>query len=137
MPLGGQVYLAELARTTFGFVGADLAALAREAAIEAVRHIMPRLNLEEGTIPPEVLDELRVTRANLLDALKRVQPSAMREVMVQVPNVSWDNIGGLEEALMRLREGVELPLQAPDAIRRIATRQAKRFLPSCPTGTTS
>src|SRR3546814_7979433 len=59
MPLGGQVDLAELARTTFGFVGADLAALAREAAIEAVRHIMPRLNLEEGTIPPEVLDELR------------------------------------------------------------------------------
>src|SRR3546814_6381536 len=78
MPLGGQVDLAELARTTFGFGGADLAALAREAAIEAVRHIMPRLNLEEGTIPPEVLDELRVTRENFLDALKRVQPSAMQ-----------------------------------------------------------
>src|SRR3546814_16555782 len=104
MPLDGQVDLAELARTTFGFVGADLAALAREAAIEAVRHIMPRLNLEEGTIPPEVLDELRVTRENFLDALKRVQPSAMREVMVQVPNVSWDDIGGLDEDRMRLRD---------------------------------
>src|SRR3546814_10663339 len=112
MPLGGQVDLAELARTTFGFVGADLAALAREAAIEAVRHIMPRLNLEEGTIPPEVLDELRVTRENFLDALKRVKPSAMREVLVQGHNGSWDEIGGLDEARMRLRGGVELTLTA-------------------------
>src|SRR3546814_3506987 len=89
---------------------------------------MPRLNLEEGTIPPEVLDELRVTRENFLDALKRVQPSAMREVMVQVPNVSWDDIGGLDEARMRLRDGVELPLKAPDAFRRIGIRPAKGFL---------
>src|SRR3546814_1042722 len=96
---------------------------------------MPRLNLEEGTIPPEVLDELRVTRENFLDALKRVQPSAMREVMVQVPNVSWDDIGGLDEARMRLREGVELPLKDPDAFRRIGIRPAKGFLLYGPPGT--
>src|SRR3546814_7085016 len=88
MPLGANVDLDELSRTTFGFVGADMAALTREAAIEAVRRIMPKLNLEEGTIPPEVLEELRVTREDFNNALKRVQPSAMREVMVQADRKS-------------------------------------------------
>ncbi|MDB5663254.1 MAG: ATPase, partial [Sphingomonas bacterium] len=113
MPLGDQVDLDELARTTYGFVGADLAALTREAAIEAVRRIMPKLDLEERTIPPEVLDELSVTREDFLSAIKRVQPSAMREVMVQAPNVGWADIGGLDDARERLREGVELPLKDP------------------------
>ena len=135
MPLGDRVDLAELARTTFGFVGADLAALAREAAIEAVRRIMPRLNLEEGTIPPEVLDDLYVSREDFLEALKRVQPSAMREVMVQAPNVRWDDVGGLDDARMRLQEGVELPLKDPDAFRRIGIRPAKGFLLYGPPGT--
>jgi transitional endoplasmic reticulum ATPase len=135
MPLGDKVDLSELARTTFGFVGADLAALAREAAIEAVRRIMPRINLEEGTIPPEVLDDLCVTREDFLGALKRVQPSAMREVMVQVPNVSWDDVGGLDEARTRLREGIELPLKDPEAFRRIGIRPAKGFLLYGPPGT--
>ena len=135
MPLGDRVDLAELARTTFGFVGADLAALAREAAIEAVRRIMPRLNLEEGTIPPEVLDDLYVSREDFLEALKRVQPSAMREVMVQVPNVRWEDVGGLDDARMRLQEGVELPLKDPDAFRRIGIRPAKGFLLYGPPGT--
>ena len=135
MPLGDRVDLAELARTTFGFVGADLAALAREAAIEAVRRIMPRLNLEEGTIPPEVLDDLYVSREDFLEALKRVQPSAMREVMVQAPTVRWDDVGGLDDARMRLQEGVELPLKDPDAFRRIGIRPAKGFLLYGPPGT--
>ncbi|MBS0479291.1 MAG: CDC48 family AAA ATPase [Proteobacteria bacterium] len=135
MPLGDRVDLDELARTTYGFVGADLAALAREAAIEAVRRIMPRLNLEERTIPPEVLDTLAVTREDFLDALKRVQPSAMREVMVEAPRVRWDDIGGLDDAQMRLREGVELPLKDPDAFRRLGIRPAKGFLLYGPPGT--
>lgn len=135
MPLGEMVDLGELARTTFGFVGADLAALAREAAIEAVRRIMPRLNLEEGTVPQDVLDELSVTRDDFLNALKRVQPSAMREVMVQVPNVGWDDIGGMDDARERLREGVELPLKDPEAFRRIGIRPAKGFLLYGPPGT--
>ncbi|PTQ10971.1 AAA family ATPase [Sphingomonas oleivorans] len=135
MPLGDKVDLAELARTTYGFVGADLAALTREAAIEAVRRIMPRLNLEEKTIPPDVLDTLSVTREDFLEALKRVQPSAMREVMVQAPNVRWDDVGGLDVARERLREGIELPLKDPDAFRRLGIRPAKGFLLFGPPGT--
>jgi transitional endoplasmic reticulum ATPase len=135
MPLEGEVELKSLARQTYGFVGADLAALTREAAIEAVRRIMPRINLEEGTIPPEVLDNLSVTRKDFEEALKRVQPSAMREVMVQMPNVGWDDIGGLDEARERLREGVELPLKDPEAFRRLGIRPAKGFLLYGPPGT--
>jgi transitional endoplasmic reticulum ATPase len=135
MPLDGGVDLAELARTTYGFVGADLAALTREAAIDAVRRIMPQINLEEGTIPPEVLDNLSVNGSDFAEALKRVQPSAMREVMVQMPNIRWEDIGGVDEARERLREGVELPLKHPDAFRRIGIRPAKGFLLYGPPGT--
>ena len=135
MPLGDKVDLDELARTTYGFVGADIAALAREAAIDAVRRIMPKLNLEEGTIPPEVLDSLAVTREDFVEALKRVQPSAMREVMVQAPRVRWDDVGGLDAAQEKLKEGVELPLKDPDAFRRIGIRPAKGFLLYGPPGT--
>ena len=135
MPLGDKVDLAELARTTYGFVGADIAALAREAAIEAVRRIMPKLNLEERTIPPEVLDQLSVTREDFLEALKRVQPSAMREVMVQAPTTRWEDVGGLDAAQERLKEGVELPLKNPDAFRRVGIRPAKGFLLYGPPGT--
>jgi transitional endoplasmic reticulum ATPase len=135
MPLAADVDLGELARTTYGFVGADLAALTRETAIDAVRRIMPRLNLEDNTIPPEVLDDLRVTRDDFQAALKRVQPSAMREVMVQTPDVRWSDVGGLSEAQRRLREGVELPLRDPDAFRRLGIRPAKGFLLYGPPGT--
>ncbi|MHA6718468.1 CDC48 family AAA ATPase [Sphingomonas sp. RS6] len=135
MPLADDVDLAELSRTTYGFVGADLAALTREAAIEAVRRLMPKLNLEEGTIPPEVLDTLSVIRDDFLEALKRVQPSAMREVMVQAPTIRWDDVGGLDDAQMRLKEGVELPLKDPDAFRRLGIRPAKGFLLYGPPGT--
>ncbi|EZP72114.1 ATPase AAA [Sphingomonas paucimobilis] len=135
MPLGEGVDLGELARMTYGFVGADLAALTREAAIETVRRFMPRLNLEEGTIPPDVLEELSVSRDDFMAAIKRVQPSAMREVMVQAPNIGWADIGGLDDAQMRLKEGVELPLKDPDAFRRIGIRPAKGFLLYGPPGT--
>ena len=105
MPLGDGVNLDELARRTYGFVGADLAALTREAALEAVRRIMPKLNFAEETIPPEVLDALSVEPHDFENALKRVQPSAMREVMVQVPNIGWDDVGGLDEARDKLAKG--------------------------------
>jgi transitional endoplasmic reticulum ATPase len=134
MPLQG-VDLNEIARTTHGFVGADLAALAREAAIEAVRRIMPKLDLEARTIPAEVLESLTVERDDFLAALKRVQPSAMREVMVQVPNIGWADIGGLDEAQLKLREGVELPLKNPESFHRLGIRPAKGFLLYGPPGT--
>jgi transitional endoplasmic reticulum ATPase len=135
MPLDGGVNLPELSRRTYGFVGADLAALVREAAIEAVRRIMPLINLEEGTIPPEVLETLSVKGSDFEEALKRVQPSAMREVMVQMPTVGWDDIGGVDEARERLREGVELPLRNPEAFKRMGIRPAKGFLLYGPPGT--
>jgi transitional endoplasmic reticulum ATPase len=135
MPLGDTVDLQELARGTHGFVGADLAALAREAAIDAVRRIMPRLNLDERTIPQDVLEDLHVSREDFLAALKRVQPSAMREVMVEVPNIGWDDIGGITEAVGSLREGIELPLKNPQAFTRLGIRPAKGFLLYGPPGT--
>ena len=135
MPLSEDVDLRELARTTHGFVGADIAALAREAAIEAVRRIMPKLDLEAQTIPPDVLESLSVTREDFIAALKRVQPSAMREVMVQVPNIGWADIGGLDEAQLKLKEGIELPLKNPEAFHRLGIRSAKGFLLYGPPGT--
>jgi transitional endoplasmic reticulum ATPase len=135
MPLGEGVDLTELARSTHGFVGADLAALAREAAIEAVRRIMPKLDLDARTIPAEVLESLQVEKDDFREALKRVQPSAMREVMVQTPTIGWDDIGGLDYAEERLREGVELPLRNPVAFDRLGIRPAKGFLLYGPPGT--
>ncbi len=135
MPLGEGVDLGELARTTHGFVGADIAALAREAAIEAVRRIMPEIDLEARTIPAEVLERLSVERDDFIAALKRVQPSAMREVMVQMPDVGWDDIGGVDEAQERLKEGVELPLKHPEAFHKLGIRPAKGFLLYGPPGT--
>ena len=135
MPLDGGVDLDALARKTYGFVGADLAALTREAAMEAVRRIMPEINLAEGSLPPEILDKLSVVASDFEGALKRVQPSAMREVMVQVPNIGWDDVGGLDAPAAKLREGIELPLKHPEAFRRLGIRPAKGFLLYGPPGT--
>jgi transitional endoplasmic reticulum ATPase len=135
MPVGERVDLNELARTTHGFVGADIAALAREAAIDAVRRIMPRLDLDAREIPPDVLEDLCVTREDFMQALKRVQPSAMREVMVQMPNVGWGDIGGVSDAVDKLKEGIELPLKNTEAFRRLGIRPAKGFLLYGPPGT--
>ena len=128
MPLAPDVDIADLARRTYGFVGADLAALSREAAMEAVRRIMPRINTEEETIPTDVLDALSVEARDFENALKRVQPSAMREVMVEAPTIRWSDIGGLDESIEKLREGIELPLTHPEAFRRIGIRPARGFL---------
>jgi len=135
MPLGADVDFEELARTTYGFVGADLAALAREAAIDALRRMLPEINVKDGTIPQEVLERLEVRREDFLAALKRVQPSALREIMIQAPDVTWEDIGGVTEARERLREGVELPLKDPEAFRRLGIRPAKGFLLFGPPGT--
>ncbi len=135
MPLSEDVDLDELARTTYGYVGADISALAREAAIDALRRYLPQIDLDKKEIPAEILDQLTVTRDDFLNAQRRVQPSAMREIMIQVPNVTWDDVGGLEDAKRALREGIELPLKHPDAFRRIGIRPAKGFLLYGPPGT--
>jgi transitional endoplasmic reticulum ATPase len=135
MPLHDDVDLDEIARITYGFVGADMSALAREAAIETLRRHLPNIDLDRDEIPQEVLELLIVCRADFINAQKRVQPSAVREIMIQVPDVGWDDIGGLEQAQMQLREGVELPLKHPDAFRRLGIRPAKGFLLYGPPGT--
>src|SRR5437868_3242077 len=96
MPRAEDVNLDDLARRTYGFVGADMAALTREAALEAVRRIMHKLDLAEDVIPTEILDALSVGLSDFDNALKRVQPSAMREVMVEAPQIRWDDVGGLD-----------------------------------------
>ncbi|MEX2583497.1 MAG: CDC48 family AAA ATPase [Gemmatimonadota bacterium] len=135
MPLSEDVEVDELARTTYGFVGADLSALTREAAIEALRRNLPYIDLDSGEVPGEVLENIRVERADFLGALKRVQPSAMREIMIQVPDVGWDDIGGLDEAKRSLKEGIELPLKHASAFRRLGIRPAHGFLLYGPPGT--
>lgn len=135
MPLVEDVNLDDLARITYGFVGADIAALAREAAFEALRRNLPQINLEAEEIPQEVLEKLQVTRDDFMNALKRVQPSALREIMIQVPAVEWTDIGGLEEAKRALKEGVELPLKYPESFRRVGIRPPKGFLLFGPPGT--
>ena len=134
MPLAEDVDLDEIARTTYGFVGADLGALAREAAISALRRVLPDMDLDLDEIPSEVLDELVVRDDDFTDALRRVQPSALREIQIQVPNVRWDDIGGLVETKDQLREGIELPLKHPQAFERLGIRQARGFLLFGPPG---
>ncbi len=135
MPLSDEVDLDEIARTTYGFVGADLSALAREAAIDALRRNLPEIDLEEPEIAPDTLERIRVTTADFGNALKRVQPSAMREIMIQVPDVHWGDIGGLDRPKRMLQEGVELPLKRPDAFRRLGIHPARGFLLFGPPGT--
>jgi transitional endoplasmic reticulum ATPase len=135
MPMDLAVDLDELARTTYGFVGADLAALAREAAMETLRRNLDELDLDAGEISPDVLHRLSVTKDDFTDALRRVQPSALREIMIEAPDVTWDDVGGLDEAKVRLREGIELPFRHPDAFDRLGIRPAKGFLLFGPPGT--
>src|SRR5690606_30043130 len=113
--------------------GADLSALTREAAMEAVRRILPGINFKDG-IPAETLENLKVTAQDFSNALKRVQPSALREIMIHVPNVTWSDIGGLKDVQARMREGIELPLKNPVAFVRLGIRPAKGILLFGPAG---
>jgi transitional endoplasmic reticulum ATPase len=135
MPLAEDVDLNEIARVSYGFVGADLSALAREAAIDALRRNLPNIDFEAQELPAEVLDNLQVIPDDFANAMKRVQPSALREIMIQVPNVTWDDIGGLHDTKQALREGIELPLKSPEVFQRIGIRPAKGFLLFGPPGT--
>ncbi|WP_432703671.1 CDC48 family AAA ATPase [Methanothermobacter thermautotrophicus] len=127
MPLADDVDLDELAEITHGFVGADLESLCKESAMRVLRRVLPEIKADEE-IPKEVLKKMVVTRADFKDALKEIQPSALREVLVQVPNVSWEDIGGLEDAKQELREAVEWPLRYPDKFKKFGIRPPKGIL---------
>lgn len=135
MPLAEDVNLMDFAQITYGFVGADIAALCREAAMSSLRRILPKINLNEPEIPSEILDTLRVTREDFENALKDVQPSAIREILIEIPNVSWDDVGGLDEVKRLLKEVVEWPLKSPESYRDIGIEAPKGVLLYGPPGT--
>ncbi|MBS1267024.1 MAG: VCP-like ATPase [Candidatus Woesearchaeota archaeon] len=129
MPLAEDVNLKYFADVTHGFVGADLASLAKEAAMIVLRRLLPKLQFkEEEPIPTEVLEKLRVTREDFKEALKVVRPSAMREVLVEVPNIKWTDVGGLEHVQQELVEAVEWPLKNPEAFKRLGVKPPKGIL---------
>ena len=135
MPLAQDVDLEKLSQITHGFVGADLEALCREAAMNALRKIMPSIDFQWDEIPYETLLKLEVTMNDFMEALKEVEPSAIREVFVEVPNVRWEDIGGLQEVKQKLIEAVEWPLKYPDLFQQANTKPPKGILLSGPPGT--
>ncbi len=136
MPLTKDVDLDYLAGVTHGFVGADIASLAKEAAMVVLRRILPKLELkEEEPIPEEILKNLKVSQQDFKEALKVVRPSAMREVLVETPNVRWKDIGGLDEVKQELREAIEWPLKYPKAFKRLGIKPPKGVLLYGPPGT--
>ena len=132
-----DLMLEELADLTVGFVGADLAALAKEAAMHALRKRIEsgEIDVEAEEIPEDVLENLKVTKEDFLEALKLIEPSAMREVLVEVPKVTWDDVGGLEHAKQELREAIEWPLKYPDIYRATGIKPPKGILLYGPPGT--
>jgi transitional endoplasmic reticulum ATPase len=128
MPLAEDVSLEKLAEITHGFVGADLEALAREAAMSALRKILPKIDFEMADIPYETLMKLEVTMDNFFEAMKEVEPSAIREVFVEVPDVKWEDVGGLEEIKEELKEAVEWPLKYSDVFKKANTNPSKGIL---------
>jgi len=128
MPLAKDVSLEKLAEITHGFVGADLEALAREAAMSALRKILPEIDFELSDIPYEALLKLEITMDNFLEAMKEIEPSAIREVFVEVPDVKWSDVGGLEDIKQELKEAIEWPLKYPDVFRKADTNPPKGIL---------
>ena len=136
MPLTKAVNLDELAGITHGFVGADISALAKEAAMSVLRKLLPKIKLkEEEQVSEEILSQLKVTEKDFQEALKVVRPSAMREVLVETPNTKWSDVGGLEKVKQELKEAVEWPLQHPEAFVRVGIRPPRGILLYGPPGT--
>ncbi len=135
MPLDEDVDLKKLADMTHGFVGADLAALAREAGMRALRRVLPDIDIHVETIPREILNSLTVKWQDFMDAFREMNPSTMREVIVEKPNVHWDDIGGLEEAKQELQEAVEWPLKYGPLFDHMGAHPSKGILLYGPPGT--
>ena len=135
MPLSEDVDLEKLASLTHGFVGADLEALAREAAMTSLRKILPKVDFELEELPYETILELEVSMDNFREALKEVGPSAIREVFVEIPDVSWEDVGGLENIKEKLTEAVEWPLKYPEIFSKARTNPAKGIMLCGPPGT--
>jgi transitional endoplasmic reticulum ATPase len=135
MPLDTDVNHQRIAEVTHGFVGADIEYLCKEAAMKCLRRLLPELNLEDEKLAPEVLDKLIITMNDFEGAIKDVMPSAMREVYLESPDVSWKDIGGLEEVKRELQEAVEWPMRYPDMYKKLGHAIPKGILLHGPSGT--
>jgi transitional endoplasmic reticulum ATPase len=135
MPLADDVDLKRLANVTHGFVGADLEALSKEAALHALRRILPEIDFEADSVPAEILNKIIVDMNDFQESLKEIEPSAMREVLVEVPNVKWTDIGGLAEVKEELQEAIEWPLKYPEIFDHMNTDPPKGVLLHGPPGT--
>ncbi|WP_457556849.1 CDC48 family AAA ATPase [Candidatus Harpocratesius sp.] len=128
MPLEKKVDLKYLSEKTHGFVGADIQALAKEAGMIALRRILPKINLDEEIIPPEVLEKLHISQDDFLTALNTIEPSALREVLISTPSETWNDVGGLDEAKRELQEAVEWPLKYPNIFNYLQAEVPKGIL---------
>ncbi|MFD1569296.1 CDC48 family AAA ATPase [Halorubrum laminariae] len=135
MPLSDDVSLDHLADETHGFVGADIESLTKEAAMKALRRYLPEIDLDEEEVPPSLIDRMIVKRDDFSGALNEVEPSAMREVLVELPKISWDNVGGLDDAKQQVKESVEWPLSSPEKFDRMGVDAPKGVLLYGPPGT--
>jgi len=114
MPISDDFEIDWLLDNSYGFVGADISALVRESAMKALRRYLPEIDLDEEQIPPEVLEKMEVRMSDFRQAIKEIEPSALREIYLEIPEVSWDQVGGLEEVKERLKESIEWPLTKPE-----------------------
>src|SRR5918993_1195769 len=135
MPLEQDIDLKSYAKVTHGFVGADLEMVAKEAAMRSLRRIIPEINLKESKIPIDILNKIKITNHDFEDALKEVHPSAMREVLVQKPNIEWKDIGGLYNIKEELQEAIEWPIKHADLFSKAAIKPPKGILLYGPPGT--
>jgi len=135
MPLSEDVDLDEFAENTHGFVGADIESLTKEAAMGALRRIRPELDLEEEELDADLLESLQVTESDFKQAIRGIEPSALREVFVEVPDVTWEQVGGLEDSKERLRETVQWPIEYPEVFDEMELQAAKGLLMYGPPGT--
>jgi transitional endoplasmic reticulum ATPase len=134
MPLERDVDLKRLADMTHGYTGADLAALAREAAMKALRRYLPNIDIEQESIPPEILEKMTVKMDDFVAAYKEVIPTTLREVYIETPEVRWEQIGGLSEVRELLKEAVEWPLKNPEVFDRLGIKPLKGILLYGPPG---
>ncbi|PSQ07676.1 AAA family ATPase [Halobacteriales archaeon QS_6_71_20] len=135
MPLAEEIDIDEYAETTHGFVGADIASLAKEAGMNAIRRIRPRIDLDEEEIDAEILESIEITSRDMREALKGIEPSALREGFVEVPDVTWADVGGLDDTKERLRETIQWPLDYPEVFEAMDMESAKGVLMYGPPGT--
>ena len=114
MPIADDFDMEWILDNSYGFVGADISSLSREAAMKALRRYLPEIDLDQDEIPPEVLEKMEVQMNDFKIAIRDIEPSALREIYVEIPEVSWEDVGGLDEVKERLKESVEWPLTMPD-----------------------